>query len=89
MITAGLALSAGYVPMNAAPVLSGPRAVRATAPAMLSLQDVRSAAVGAALAATLAAGSASAADPWPYSTLLGKVSADEVAKVRHYRRDTR
>merc|ERR1719440_1986993 len=48
---------------------------------MLSIQDVRTAAVGAALAATIAAGPASAADPWPYSTLLSKVQADEVAKV--------
>merc|ERR1719311_641874 len=48
---------------------------------MLSVNDVKSAAIGAALATTLAAGPASAADPWPYSTLLSKVQTDEVAKV--------
>merc|ERR1719311_1727789 len=48
---------------------------------MLSVNDVKSAAIGAALATTLAAGPASAADPWPYSTLLSKVQTDQVAKV--------
>ncbi len=45
-------------------------------------QRLKSAALGAALAASLSASAANAADPWPYSTLLGKVQSDEVAKVR-------
>merc|ERR1719460_511825 len=76
--TCALALQ-GYAPAVQQPVMA--HRVRAASPAMLSLQDVRSAAVGAALAATIAAGPASAADPWPYSTLLSKVQADDVAKV--------
>merc|ERR1719487_1760609 len=49
---------------------------------MLNMQQrVQSAALGAALAATLAVGPASAADPWPYSTLISKVQGDDVAKV--------
>merc|ERR1719163_2207520 len=44
-------------------------------------QRVQSAALGAALAATIGANAASAADPWPYSTLLSKVQNDGVAKV--------
>merc|ERR1719487_3072096 len=49
---------------------------------MLNLQHrLQTAAVGAALAASVAVAPALAADPWPYSTLLGKVNADEVAKV--------
>merc|ERR1719487_616865 len=49
---------------------------------MLNMQQrVQSAALGAALAATLAVGPASAADPWPYSTLISKVQGDQVAKV--------
>jgi len=44
-------------------------------------QRVQSAALGAALAASLSISAASAADPWPYSTLVGKVQSDEVAKV--------
>ena len=83
--TAALALNAGYAPMNSAPALSSMRSARVTMAAFPSLQDARSAAVGAGLAAMLAAGPALAADPWPYSTLLGKVSADEVAKVSNAR----
>merc|ERR1719160_1929937 len=44
-------------------------------------QRAQSAVLGAALAATISAGPAMAADPWPYSTLISKVGADEVAKV--------
>jgi len=44
-------------------------------------QRLKSAALGAALAASLSVSAANAADPWPYSTLLGKVQSDEVAKV--------
>ena len=64
-----------------APPRPVPRLGRA-APAALS-QATRSKAVAAALAATLTAASSSAAagDPWPYSTLLTKVAADEVSKV--------
>merc|ERR1719487_234685 len=40
-----------------------------------------SAFVGAAFAASIAASPAVAADPWPYSTLISKVQADDVAKV--------
>merc|ERR1719224_4105 len=48
---------------------------------MTMQQRAQSAAVGAALAASLGVGPAFAADPWPYSTLVSKVQADEVAKV--------
>merc|ERR1719446_1995163 len=44
-------------------------------------QRVQSAVLGAALATSLTVGPVSAADPWPYSTLIGKVTADEVAQV--------
>merc|ERR1719198_793288 len=44
-------------------------------------RSVVSAAAAAALAASLSVSAASAADPWPYSTLLSKVQADDVAKV--------
>jgi len=44
-------------------------------------QRMQSAALAAALAATMATAPAFAADPWPYSTLIQKVGADEVAKV--------
>merc|ERR1719453_116613 len=44
-------------------------------------QRVQSAVLGAALATSLAVGPASAADPWPYSTLISKVQADDVSKV--------
>jgi len=37
--------------------------------------------VAAALAATISASAASAAEPWAYSTLLDKVKTDEVSKV--------
>merc|ERR1719399_1678 len=53
-----------------------------TSTPMLNLQQrVQSAALGAALAATVSVNAASAADPWPYSTLLSKVQNDGVAKV--------
>ena len=83
MATSAIAIGAlalqGYA-TQAGPALR--HRARANEPAMLSVQNVKSAAIGAALAATLAVGPASAADPWPYSTLLSKVNADEVAKVR-------
>ena len=57
--------------------------VRRSGPPVLNLQRrVESAALGAALAATLSVNAATAADPWPYSTLISKVQADDVAKVR-------
>ena len=60
----------------------GPK-FNAPAPAFNQLQSrVQTAALGAALATSMAVGPAFAADPWPYSTLVSKVQADEVAKVR-------
>ena len=47
-------------------------------------QRAQAAALGAALAATIAASPAMAADPWPYSTLISKVQADDVAKVTRH-----
>merc|ERR1719198_750454 len=44
-------------------------------------RSVVSAAAAAAIAGVLSVNGASAADPWPYSTLVGKVQSDEVAKV--------
>jgi len=47
-------------------------------------KSLQNAAAGAGLAVALSLGNANpalAADPWPYSTLLSKVQADEVAKV--------
>jgi len=84
-----LALSSALAIQSAAyaPVVSGPTlrrvAPRATLPAMeLPMQQrIQTAALGAALAASLSISAASAADPWPYSTLLSKVQGDEVAKV--------
>merc|ERR1719420_59127 len=54
---------------------------RSPAPVLNLQQRMQNAALGAALATTLAVNSASAADPWPYSTLLSKVQNDGVAKV--------
>ena len=74
----------GYAPSSSlAPAAPTLRAQRATSPVMLNMQQrVQSAAIGAAFAASVAVGPAFAADPWPYSTLLSKVQADQVAKVR-------
>ena len=74
----------GYAPSSSlAPAAPALRAQRATSPVMLNMQQrVQSAAIGAAFAASVAVGPAFAADPWPYSTLLSKVQADQVAKVR-------
>jgi len=58
-----------------------PAVHRTTAPQLNLQTRLQSAAVGAALAASIAVGDASAADPWPYSTLVSKIGADEVAKV--------
>merc|ERR1719198_303349 len=44
-------------------------------------RSVVSAAAAAAIAGAALTSPASAADPWPYSTLLSKVQNDEVAKV--------
>merc|ERR1719247_1565484 len=78
LVCAALALqSTGYAP-QAAVVHRAP--ARSSTP-VLSLQRVQNAAIGAALAATLSAAPAFAADPWPYSTLIQKVGSDEVAKV--------
>mmetsp|Transcript_13303 Transcript_13303/g.39269 ORF Transcript_13303/g.39269 Transcript_13303/m.39269 type:complete len:661 (-) Transcript_13303:592-2574(-) len=81
-ITATLAL--GYNLQGGVPQLRP--AVRCTNPACSMMQPqlpraAASAAAAAALAATIAASPALAADPWPYSTLISKVQADDVAKV--------
>merc|ERR1719238_1865185 len=55
--------------------------MRTTAPELNLQHRVQSAAIGAAFAASVAVGPVSAADPWPYSTLIQKVQGDEVAKV--------
>merc|ERR1719446_908521 len=78
------ALALGYNLPASAPQ---PRpAVRCTNPTCSMMQPqlpraAASAALGAALAASVAASPALAADPWPYSTLISKVQADDVAKV--------
>merc|ERR550514_1880197 len=64
-----------------APQMSSGMVHRHASPVLNMQQRVQSAALGAALATTLAVNSASAADPWPYSTLLSKVQTDQVAKV--------
>merc|ERR550514_2245199 len=64
-----------------APQMSSGMVHRHASPVLNMQQRVQSAALGAALATTLAVNSASAADPWPYSTLLSKVQTDSVAKV--------
>merc|ERR1719353_2235145 len=76
-----LVSSSGYAPAaGLSPALQS--SVRRSGMPELNLQQrVQSAALGAALAATLSAGPAFAADPWPYSTLISKVQGDEVAKV--------
>jgi len=75
-----LIASSGYAP--AAGSLSLQSGVRRSSTPVLNLQHkVQSAAIGAALAASLSVGPVSAADPWPYSTLISKVQSDDVAKV--------
>lgn len=81
MLTAALALSAGYTPRGPMPSTVRNVPMRAASPALNLQQRAQSAFVGAALAATVAVQGASAADPWPYSTLLQKVKGDEVSKV--------
>ena len=72
----------GYAPAAyTAPTLRTAH-TRAAIPELSLTRRVQSAAFGAALAASLSLNPANAADPWPYSTLLSKVNADEVAKVR-------
>ena len=85
-LTSGLAIqAAAYTPLAANGPTLRRTASRAALPAMeLSVpQRLQSAAIGAALAASISVSAASAADPWPYSTLLSKVQGDEVAKVVH------
>merc|ERR1719353_691584 len=76
-----LVSSSGYAPAaGLSPALQS--SVRRSGVPILNLQQrVQSAAIGAALAASLSVGPVSAADPWPYSTLISKVGSDEVAKV--------
>merc|ERR1719426_750251 len=62
-------------------ILRGGVLGRSPAPVLNLEQRLQNAALGAALATTIAVNSASAADPWPYSTLLSKVQGDAVAKV--------
>lgn len=80
MISLAFSAPLAYAPTAAlAPSVSS---VRRAGPPVLNLQQrVQSAALGAALAASISVNAASAADPWPYSTLISKVQADEVAKV--------
>ena len=55
--------------------------VRRSGPPVLNLQQrAQTGALAAALAATISVNAASAADPWPYSTLISKVQNDDVAK---------
>jgi len=81
MLTAALAISAGYTPRGPMPATLRNVPMRAVSPALNLQQRAQAGLVGAALAATVAVQGASAADPWPYSTLLQKVKADEVSKV--------
>merc|ERR1719353_762741 len=76
-----LVSSSGYAPAaGLSPALQS--SVRRSGVPILNLQQrVQSAAIGAALAASLSVGPVSAADPWPYSTLISKVQSDDVAKV--------
>ena len=81
----------GYAPASSIAPTLRPAVSRAGTPALNLGQRAQTAAIAGALAASLAVrspGAALAADPWPYSTLLGKVSADEVAKVRAARPST-
>merc|ERR1719261_2050849 len=82
MLASVAALHTAYTPTLhvATPQLAHAMPRRSAVP-VLNMQRVQSAALGAALATTLAVNSASAADPWPYSTLLSKVQTDAVAKV--------
>ena len=80
MISLAFSAPLAYAPTVAlAPSISS---VRRAGPPVLNLQQrATSAALGAALAASISVNAASAADPWPYSTLVSKVQTDEVAKV--------
>jgi len=66
---------------GATPVVHRP-GLRAPQPVVMSAaSDLRNGLAAAAIAATVGVQAASAAEPWPYSTLLDRVNADEVAKV--------
>jgi len=83
MLALHAAAGISYAPMMhaATPVHMRNIVQRSPAPALNLQRRVQNAALGAALAASVAVNSASAADPWPYSTLLSKVQTDQVAKV--------
>merc|ERR1719311_613983 len=83
LLAASASLHAAYTPAVHVATPLGVRGIagRSPAPVLSMQQRVQNAALGAALATTLAVNSASAADPWPYSTLLSKVQADAVSKV--------
>merc|ERR1719311_1260661 len=83
LLAASASLHAAYTPAVHVATPLGVRGIAGRSPApVLSLpQRMQSAAMGAALAASVSVSAAVAADPWPYSTLLSKVQADEVAKV--------
>merc|ERR1719311_198360 len=83
LLAASASLHAAYTPAVHVATPLGVRGIagRSPAPVLSMQQRVQNAALGAALATTLAVNAASAADPWPYSTLLSKVQTDQVAKV--------
>merc|ERR1719311_923714 len=83
LLAASASLHAAYTPAVHVATPLGVRGIAGRSPApVLNLQQrVQSAALGAALAASISVNAASAADPWPYSTLISKVQTDEVAKV--------
>jgi len=64
-----------HAPMTIRPALR-PQNVQ-----MNAASDLRNGIAAAAIAATVGVSAASAAEPWPYSTLLDRINADEVAKV--------
>ena len=84
LAAASYTMHAAYAPtlQSSTPVIMRSTVGRSPAPVLNLQQRFQSAALGAALAASVAVNSASAADPWPYSTLLSKVQTDQVAKVR-------
>jgi len=70
----------GYT-LQSAPLLRTSRCTQVQCAMPRMPERAQSAALAAALAATVASAPALAADPWPYSTLISKVQADDVAKV--------
>lgn len=76
------ALALSYSLHTAAPPVAGLRCAAPTCQIQPQLpRAAASAAAAAAIAAAVGASPALAADPWPYSTLISKVQADDVAKV--------